>query len=128
MAPLHKPCAASWSKLRGRKREKRGGDRRREHPDLNAVPAGGDDDLLALHDDLLTLHDALEHFAAVDAVKAKLVELRFFAGLSLPQAAECLDMSLSTANRSWKYARAWLYEAMARQLQNESMEEKTTDI
>lgn len=41
------------------------------------------------------------------------MELRFFAGLTLKQAAECLDISLSTADRAWRYARAWLYAAMA---------------
>ncbi len=52
-------------------------------------------------------------FAVHDPVKAKLVELRFFAGLTLAQAAECLNISLSTADRGWSYARAWLYAAMA---------------
>ena len=64
-------------------------------------------------EDLLALHDALERFAAHDPLKAKLVELRFFAGLTLEQAAECLNISLSTADRGWRYARAWLYTAMA---------------
>jgi DNA-directed RNA polymerase specialized sigma24 family protein len=49
---------------------------------------------------------ALDEFAAHDPLKAKLVELRFFAGLTLEQAAECLDISLSTADRGWSYARA----------------------
>jgi len=89
---------------RGRGRRKRG---RREHPDLDALAAGGP------AEDLLALHDALEQFAAHDPVKARLVELRFFAGLTLEQAAECLDISLSTANRAWRYARAWLYTAMS---------------
>ena len=92
---------------RAKGREKRGGDRKREHADLDALVANGDDD------DLLALHDALEKFAEVDPVKAKLVELRFFAGLTLPQAAECLDISPSTADRGWRYARAWLYAAMS---------------
>jgi RNA polymerase sigma factor (TIGR02999 family) len=92
---------------RARGRAKRGGDRRREHPDLDALDAA------APAEDLLALHDALEQFAAHDPVKAKLVELRFFAGLTLEQAAECLDISLSTADRAWRYARAWLYAAMA---------------
>ena len=39
------------------------------------------------------------------------MELRFFAGLTLEQAAECLGISLSTADRAWRYARAWLYTA-----------------
>jgi RNA polymerase sigma factor (TIGR02999 family) len=88
-------------------REKHGGGRRREHPDLDALRAGGP------AEDLLALHDALEQFAAHDPLKAQLVELRFFAGLTLEQAAECLDISLSTADRAWRYARAWLYTAMA---------------
>jgi RNA polymerase sigma factor (TIGR02999 family) len=91
---------------RGKGRRKRGGGRR-EHPDLDALAAG------APAEDLLALHDALERFAAHDPVKARLVELRFFAGLTLEQAAGCLNMSLSTADRAWRYARAWLYAAMA---------------
>jgi RNA polymerase sigma factor (TIGR02999 family) len=92
---------------RGKGRRKRGGGRQREHPDLDAFAAGGP------AEDLLTLHDALEQLAAHDPVKARLVELRFFAGLTLEQAAECLDVSLSTADRAWRYARAWLYTAMS---------------
>ena len=91
---------------RGKGRQKRGGGRR-EHPDLDALAAGGP------VEDLLALHDALEQFAAHDPVKARLVELRFFAGLTLEQAAGCLDTSLSSAERAWRYARAWLYAAMA---------------
>jgi RNA polymerase sigma factor (TIGR02999 family) len=86
---------------------KRGGGRRRDRPDLDALAASGP------AEDLLALHDALERFAAHDPVKARLVELRFFAGLTLEQAAECLDISLSTADRAWRYARAWLATAMA---------------
>ena len=63
--------------------------------------------------ELLALHDALERFAIHDPVKAQLIELRFFGGLSLPEIAEHLGMSLSTAERGWRYARAWLYTAMA---------------
>jgi DNA-directed RNA polymerase specialized sigma24 family protein len=64
-------------------------------------------------DDLFSLHDALEQLEAHDPVKAKLVELRFFGGLTLEQAAECLDISLSTADRGWRYARVWRYAAMS---------------
>jgi len=88
-------------------REKHGGGRQREHADLDTLGAGDSDE------DLLALHEALERFAAHDPVKARLVELRFFAGLTLEQAAACLDISPSTADRAWRYARAWLYEAMA---------------
>ena len=90
---------------RSKGRQKRGG--RREHPDLDALAAN------APTEDLLALHDALEQFAIHDPVKARLVELRFFAGLTLEQAAECLDISPSTAARTWRYARAWLYTAMS---------------
>jgi RNA polymerase sigma factor (TIGR02999 family) len=92
---------------RRRGRKKRGGGRRQEFPDLDALLAD------TRPEELLALHDALERFATADPLKAKLVELRFFAGLTLSQAAECLDISPSTADRGWRYARAWLYEAMA---------------
>jgi RNA polymerase sigma factor (TIGR02999 family) len=88
-------------------REKHGGGRRREPADLDALCAADSDE------NLLALNDALTEFAAHDPVKARLVELRFFAGLTLQQAADCLDISLSTADRGWRYARAWLYESMA---------------
>ena len=88
-------------------RLKRGGGRQREAVDLDALAAGIPDD------ELLALDDALERFAVHDPVKAQLVELRFFGGLSLPEIAEQLGMSLSTAERGWRYARAWLYAAMA---------------
>ncbi len=88
-------------------RVRHGGGRRRESVDLDVVQADGVDQ------DVLGLHEALEQFAIHDATKAKLVELRFFAGLTLEQAAECLGYSPSTADRAWRYARAWLYAAMA---------------
>jgi RNA polymerase sigma factor (TIGR02999 family) len=88
-------------------REKHGGGRRREQADLETIHAD------APAEELLTLHEALEQFAIHDPLKARLVELRFFAGLTLAQAAECLNISLSTADRGWRYARAWLYNAMS---------------
>jgi RNA polymerase sigma factor (TIGR02999 family) len=92
---------------RAKGRAKRGGGRGREYPDLDVLAAA------VPPEELLAVHDALEQFAAHDPVKARLVELRFFAGLTLEQAAGCLDISLSTADRAWRYARAWLYDAMA---------------
>lgn len=88
-------------------REKHGGGHRRENADLDAIRA------LDTPEELLALHEALERLAAHDPTKAKLVELRFFAGLTLEQAAECLGISLSSADRAWRYARAWLYAAMS---------------
>jgi RNA polymerase sigma factor (TIGR02999 family) len=61
---------------------------------------------------LLRVDEALTKFAAEDPVKAELVKLRYFAGLSIPEAAEALGMSESTAKRAWAYARAWLYEEL----------------
>jgi RNA polymerase sigma factor (TIGR02999 family) len=88
-------------------REKHGGGQQREHADLNTLDAS------APAEELLNLHEALEQFATHDPLKARLVELRFFGGLTLAQAAECLNISLSTADRAWRYARAWLYNAMS---------------
>ena len=92
---------------RRRGRLKRGGDLRRAAVDLDALTAGLPDE------ELLALHDALERLGAHDPVKAQLVELHFFGGLSLPEIAAYLGISLSTAERGWRYARAWLYAAMA---------------
>jgi RNA polymerase sigma factor (TIGR02999 family) len=88
-------------------REKHGGARRREYTELDELHADGSPE------ELLALHEALERFALHDPLKAKLVELRFFAGLTLEQAAASLGISLSTAARAWRYARAWLYTALA---------------
>jgi RNA polymerase sigma factor (sigma-70 family) len=59
--------------------------------------------------DLLAVHEALEKFEQVDKVAAGLVKLRYFAGLTIPQAAEALAISSTTADRHWAYARAWLH-------------------
>jgi DNA-directed RNA polymerase specialized sigma24 family protein len=63
-------------------------------------------------ENLLALDEALARLAARDAVKAELVKLRFFAGLTLAQAAAVLDISPATADRYWAYARAWLLEEL----------------
>ena len=62
--------------------------------------------------DVLAVHEALERFQGVDATAAQVVKLRYFAGLTIPQAAEALGISTSTADRSWAYARAWLHTAL----------------
>jgi RNA polymerase sigma factor (TIGR02999 family) len=59
--------------------------------------------------DLLAVNDALEKFGRIDKAAAELVKLRYYAGLTLPQAAEALGISSSTADRQWAYARAWLH-------------------
>ena len=64
------------------------------------------------NDDLLALNEALDQLAVEDPLKARLVELRCFAGLTSDQAAEVLNISPSTADRHWAYARAWLQTAV----------------
>jgi RNA polymerase sigma factor (TIGR02999 family) len=63
-------------------------------------------------DDILALNEALEKLAKDHPKKAELVKLRYFAGLTIDQAAQILGISHATAERHWKFARAWLYEAI----------------
>lgn len=65
-----------------------------------------------LGDDLLALDEALRRLAAQDPVKARLVELRHFGGLTIEEAAKALGLSTTTAHRHWTYARAWLHQAI----------------
>ena len=60
--------------------------------------------------DLIAVDEALSKLAEVDKTKAELVKLRYFAGLTLDQAADVLGISPTTAKRHWTYARAWLYK------------------
>ena len=64
---------------------------------------------------LLRMDEALTKFAVQEPIKAELVKLRFFAGLSIPEAAEALGMSESTAKRAWAFARAWLYHELTQE-------------
>jgi len=64
-------------------------------------------------DDLIALDDALQSLAATDRQAAEVVRLRYFAGLSIPQAAAVLGVAPRTAGRLWAYARAWLHREMA---------------
>jgi RNA polymerase sigma factor (TIGR02999 family) len=63
--------------------------------------------------DLMALDAALDKLAIRDPERAKLVELRFFAGLTMPQVAEVLGVSLATAERRWAYTKAWLLAELA---------------
>jgi RNA polymerase sigma factor (TIGR02999 family) len=65
-------------------------------------------------DDLLATHDALDKLAAVDARAAEVVKLCFFVGLTQEQAAREMEISLSTAERLWAFARAWLFREVKR--------------
>lgn len=94
---------------RRKKRGKRGGGRAREplDPDRVAEPE--------VADDLLALHEALEALAQVQPNIAQLVELRYFGGMTLKEAAEVLGVAPRTADAHWAYARAWLLDAMSRE-------------
>lgn len=60
-------------------------------------------------EDIVALNEALEKLALEDPTKANLVKLRYFAGLTVKEAAEILDISQATAERYWSYARVWLF-------------------
>jgi len=68
--------------------------------------------------DLLAVNEALERFEKLDPVKARLVKLRYFAGLTIPQAADALGISPTTADRHWSYARAWLHAELKKGAQD----------
>jgi RNA polymerase sigma factor (TIGR02999 family) len=92
---------------RDRSRLKRGGGRRRVDLDrLTGLAAASDDDLLGLD-------DALDRLARDYPDAAALVKLRFFAGMTLGEAADALDLPRRTADRHWSFARAWLADALA---------------
>ena len=65
--------------------------------------------------DLIQLDAALDSLATKDRRKAELVKLRFYAGLTIPEAAAVLGISEATAQRDWTYARTWLYCLLADQ-------------
>ena len=89
---------------RRKKRLRRGGDKQRvEMQDADLAVEGPPDDLIALD-------EALTKLAEENPAKADLVKLRYFAGLTLEQAAEMLGISRATADRYWSYARAWLFD------------------
>jgi RNA polymerase sigma-70 factor, ECF subfamily len=63
--------------------------------------------------DALALHEALDRLAALDARKVRVVELKFFGGLTTEEIAEALEVSAATVEREWSFSRAWLYDAIA---------------
>jgi RNA polymerase sigma factor (TIGR02999 family) len=103
-------------KARSKRSLKRGGGRKRV--DLDANVAGG-----TAREDLLALDGALDKFAVREPLKAQLVKMHFFAGLTLAETAEALGISLATAERYWAYARTWLF-AEVEDAENASPREK----
>jgi len=88
---------------RGQQAEKRGGDVQKisldENIDVSALRAS----------ELVALDEALERLAELDPQKSRLVELRFFGGLSVEETAEVMGVSAPTVKRHWRLAKAWLY-------------------
>jgi RNA polymerase sigma factor (TIGR02999 family) len=93
-------------RARRKRRRKHGGDRARVEFDESRLAAAQD------AEEVLAVDEALAGLAAVDAQAAELVKLRYFAGLSIAEAAEALDLSPRSADHLWAYARAWLRRAM----------------
>ena len=93
---------------RAKRRLKRGGEGQRVPLDEGAVAAPESDERL------LALDEALAKLEERDHRKAELVKLRYFAGLTIEQAAEALGIGTSTADRDWSYARAWLFREMTK--------------
>jgi RNA polymerase sigma factor (TIGR02999 family) len=91
------------NRARDKKRVKRGGERRRVDLDRMEVALDTNDD------QLIALDEALKQLAVEDPDVARLVNLCFFAGLTLKDSAASLGLALRTAERQWAYARAWLY-------------------
>lgn len=92
-----------------KRRTKHGGD-------LQRVPLDAD---LALDEqpghDLIALDEALSRLAKIDADAAQVVQLKYFAGLTIAEIADVLNISSRTADRRWSYARAWLHQELRRQ-------------
>ena len=96
-------------------------DHARNH---NAQKRGGEFHILTLNEEidkadeqsteLIELDDALNELAKMDPTKAKIVELRYFGGLTMDEVAEVLDFSTITAKRHWKITKAWLFGRLAK--------------
>jgi RNA polymerase sigma factor (TIGR02999 family) len=86
---------------------KRNAEKRGDNPDR--VPLRDEDAAEDLHlDDVLSVHQALQRLAVIDERQARVVECRFFGGLTVEETAEALDISRATVGRDWRVARAWL--------------------
>ena len=89
--------------------QKRGGDAVRVTFEEMALPG------VAPDRDLVALDDALEELAKMDERKSKVVEMRFFGGLSVEETAAVLDVSVETVMRDWKFSKSWLLRELRRE-------------
>jgi len=92
---------------RGRRASKRDGGCRIAFDDLVALPVSGDAELLALD-------DALDELSRIDERQGKIVEMKFFGGLSAPEISAVMGISRATIDREWATARVWLHRQMSR--------------
>ena len=108
-------------RARRKRSQTRGGARQRA--DLERMAAAPSD----RPENVLAIHEALEQLAKHDPVKAELVQLRYFADLSLEETADLLGISRATADRYWRYARTWLYCALTRETDPGTGQKKSSD-
>ena len=94
-------------RARRRQSQKRGGDFERTEVDFLELPVPANDSLV------LKVHEALDELAAEDPVKAKVVKLKFFVGLTSEEIAIVLDLNEKTVRRHWSFAKAWLFQNMS---------------
>jgi RNA polymerase sigma factor (TIGR02999 family) len=92
-------------KARRRRRLRHGGGKKQQALDAEALAADETAD-----NRLLAVDELLDQLAAEQEIAAQVVKLRFFAGLTIAQTADALEISVRTANRHWAYARAWLFK------------------
>jgi len=94
---------------KSRHRKKRGGTTEDLYIEDNLIATPGENEI-----DIIALDEALSKLAALDPRQERLVELRYFVGLDLEEAAKVLDISRATATREWKLAKAWLFRELTR--------------
>jgi RNA polymerase sigma factor (TIGR02999 family) len=92
---------------RARRANKRDGGARIDYEDLAELPVKGDAELLALD-------HALEELSRIDERQGKIVEMKFFGGLSAPEISQVLGISRATVDRDWSTARVWLHRQMSK--------------
>ena len=96
-------------RARAKHREKRGGEAVKVSLDEATLIFGAERDI-----DLMALDEALNHLAEIDEKQVRIVELRYFSGLSLEETAEALKISRATAAREWAMAKAWLHRELTK--------------
>jgi RNA polymerase sigma factor (sigma-70 family) len=107
---LYRDAADSGQPRQDRLSGKRGGGR--ANVPLDEIQYAVDQE----SEEIVSLHEALEALQAIDPRKSKVVEMRYFGGLSIEDTAEALGISVGTVNREWRLARSWLIREMKREL------------